>query len=227
MNIQILASGSKGNCYVIQDGSRKIMIDPGIPIKKIRRACRFNLAELDFCLVSHEHIDHIYAIKDIMRIGIPVVMSAGTLKHVQPNGALYHIVKSEEAWISGQWCVLPFKIEHDAEEPLGFLIGAPSGERIMFLTDSCYCKYTFKNISYFMIECNYSEEMINDNDVLHQNLKNRIRTNHFELSNLKTFFRYQNLSNTKAIYLLHLSENNSDRETFIREIQEVTGVPVY
>jgi hypothetical protein len=36
-----------------------------------------------------------------------------------------------------------------------------------------------------------------------------------------------NLSKTKAIYLMHLSDSNSDQERMIKEVQELTGKPTY
>lgn len=52
MEIKVLASSSKGNCYII---NREIMIDCGIPIRKIREKGGFNVHGLSGCLISHEH----------------------------------------------------------------------------------------------------------------------------------------------------------------------------
>jgi hypothetical protein len=35
------------------------------------------------------------------------------------------------------------------------------------------------------------------------------------------------LSKTREIHLLHLSESHSDEARFVREVQEATGVPTY
>ena len=231
-DIKILATGSKGNCYVIEDGDSRIMIDPGISIKEIRKKCNFNLFGLDMCLVSHEHKDHCKAVKDLMRIGVPLALSAGTLKHFSPNGSLYIILQDGVVWERCGWKILPFAVEHDAEEPLGFLIESPSGKKICYATDTNYMhgvrdniryKYEFSGVTHWMIEANYSEELLQANESLPEDTKSRIRTSHFEINNLMAFFKAQDLSATEKIYLIHLSDDNSDQAEFIRQIKKVTG----
>lgn len=226
IDIQVIASSSSGNCYVIHDGDNRIMIDPGIPIKKIRRACEFNLTLLDFCLVSHEHADHSKAVKNLMKIGTTVAMSEGSIKHFDANG-YYVLLKSEQQWVYKKWKILPFSTEHDAEEPLGFLIETPSGEKIVYAIDTCYVSFRFTGVNYYMIEANYRESMLMQNLSISDSIKSRIRSSHFEIENVKKFFKLQDLSRVKAIYLLHLSNENANREEFIKEIQGVTGKPVY
>jgi len=55
MNIKIIASGSTGNCYIIDDSKTKIMIECGIPIRNIREKGGFTVHENHACLISHEH----------------------------------------------------------------------------------------------------------------------------------------------------------------------------
>lgn len=227
IKIDIIATGSKGNCYVIQDGTSRIMIDPGISIKEIRKRCKFNLSELDMCLVSHEHKDHCKAVKDIMRIGVPVALSQGTLKHFHPNGSLYIILQDGAVWERCGWKILPFRIEHDAEEPLGFLIQSPSGRKICYATDTYFIRYRFSGVTHWMIEASYSENLLQANDSLPEDTKSRIRTSHFEIANVKKFFKAQDLSATEKIYLIHLSDQNSDEKLFVKEIEALTGKPVY
>jgi len=55
MKINILQSGSSGNCYIIDDGQTKLMIEAGLPIKEIKKKGGVNIHELSACLISHEH----------------------------------------------------------------------------------------------------------------------------------------------------------------------------
>lgn len=224
IDIRIIASGSSGNCYLIKDGDKKILIDPGIQFKRIQKALDFDVTGLDFVLLSHEHKDHSHAVFDIIKHGVRVLTSDGTANAL---GIAHTHLKSEmEGGFSG-WKVLPFRTHHDAIEPLGFLILSPSGSKIFYATDTYYIGYKFNGITHYMIECNYSKDLLEKNPDLPNNVKCRIITSHFELKNVKNFFRHQDLSQTIAIYLLHLSDANSDQERFIREIQQVTGKPVY
>ena len=224
IDIRIIASGSSGNCYLIKDSDKKILIDPGIQFKRIQKALDFDVTGLDFVLLSHEHKDHSHAVFDIIKHGVRVLTSDGTANAL--GIAHTRLVSETEGGFSG-WKVLPFRTHHDAIEPLGFLILSPSGSKIFYATDTYYISYKFSGITHYMIECNYSKDLLEKNTDLPNNVKCRIITSHFELENVKDFFRHQDLSQTIAIYLLHLSDSNSDQERFIREIQQVTGKPVY
>jgi hypothetical protein len=52
IEIKVLASGSSGNCYLINS---EIMIECGITIDRIRKGSGFKLGEIEACLISHEH----------------------------------------------------------------------------------------------------------------------------------------------------------------------------
>ena len=55
MEIEILASSSAGNCYIIGDCNSRLMIDPGLSINSIKKKGGFKVHEIQGCLVSHEH----------------------------------------------------------------------------------------------------------------------------------------------------------------------------
>ena len=81
-----------------------------------------------------------------------------------------------------------------------------------------------------MVEANYSERIINqrkDNNPIASDMKIRIMKNHFSLENVKKFLRANDLSKLKEIWLLHLSDANSNEKMFKREVQEVSGKEVY
>ena len=47
------------------------------------------------------------------------------------------------------------------------------------------------------------------------------------LENFITFLRANDMSTVRQIYLLHLSDGNSDAEAFQRQVQQETGAEVY
>jgi len=225
--IQIHATGSKGNCYAITDGVERILIDPGIGIKQIQKALNFGVSGIKFCLLSHEHRDHSKSIKDILKYGATCYMSQGTGAALNLDPGAIKILKSSAAVKDGAWSILPFQTHHDSAEPLGFLIESPSGKKIVFATDTAYLSFVFNNITHWMIECNYSEDRLKTNEALPNEVKQRIRQSHFEFSRVKDFFRVMDLSKTEAIYLIHLSDDNSDAKRYVAEIEALAGVPVY
>ena len=58
-------------------------------------------------------------------------------------------------------------------------------------------------------------------------IKRRILKSHFSLKNVKDFLQANDLSKVREIWLLHMSNENSDAERFKREVQELTGKMVF
>ncbi len=58
-------------------------------------------------------------------------------------------------------------------------------------------------------------------------LKNRLLKSHFSLENVKEFLKANDLGKVQEIWLLHMSNGNSDSERFKREVQELTGRMVF
>lgn len=236
MEVISIASGSTGNCYRIGDGTTKILIEAGIPVNRIREGCGFRLSDISGCLISHEHGDHASHAKDLTRYGIDVYTSQGTIEGTQGtryelHGPLVHPVKAMQAFKIRSLTILPFDVEHDAKEPLGFLIwSSVTGEKLLFFTDTFYIKYRFSGLTQIMAECNYTM------DQLMQNVRDgttpayriqRLAKSHMSLETLEDMLQANDLSQLKQIYLLHLSSDNSNEEEITRKIQELTGVEVY
>lgn len=229
MEIKALASSSNGNCYFISDGKTNLLIEAGININRIRK--HIDLISLAGCLITHEHKDHSKSAKDIAKY-CNVFSSALTLELL--DFGTYNFRKKplqeKEIYNIGTFKVIPFKTEHDAIDPFGYLIVSTiTNEKLLFATDTYYIKHKFKGLNYIMIECNYSKEILDYNIDKGRILKvnsNRLIRSHFELSNVKKFLEAQDLSKVKQIYLMHLSDGNSDEKLFKREIQAITGKEV-
>jgi phosphoribosyl 1,2-cyclic phosphodiesterase len=229
IDIHPIASSSAGNAYRVTDGHTALLIEAGLPYKEIQRALDFRVTQLAGCLITHEHGDHSKAAMDIMRAGVPVYTSGGTASAIGISGHRLRTVEALKQFNVGTWTILPFDVQHDVEEPLGFLLTNPTGDKLVFLTDTYYCKYRFGGITHLMIECNYSLDIVNRRVAageFHPAQKRRLLTSHFGLDNVKHFLRANDMSSLREVWLLHLSDGNSDAERFRREIQEVTGAVV-
>ncbi len=229
MDIQVLASSSRGNCYRVSDGSTPLLLEAGIRFKEIQQKLNFRLSEIAGCLITHEHQDHAKAVKDVMKAGINCYMSYDTAEALGVSGHRVRIAKAREQFQIGTWTILPFDAVHDAKEPLGFLL-ASGKEKLLFATDTSYIRYRFKGLTHIMIEANYQREILEhgvEEGLVPVVVRNRIRRSHFDLEHLKEFFKANDLCELQEVWLLHLSENNSDEEQFKREIQEIVGKPVY
>jgi phosphoribosyl 1,2-cyclic phosphodiesterase len=229
MDIQVLASSSKGNCYRVSNGSTPLLLECGIRFKEIQQKLNFRLSEIAGCLLSHSHQDHSKALRDIMKAGIDCYMSQGAAEALGVSGHRAHIVKAKEQFKIGTWTIFPFDTVHDAAEPLGYLL-ASGKEKLLFATDTAYLKYKFRGLTHIMIEANYQREILENSveeGLVPAVVRNRIRRSHFDLEHLKEFFRANDLSQLQEVWLLHLSDGNSDERRFKREIQELTGKMVF
>ncbi|MBJ6360832.1 MBL fold metallo-hydrolase [Paenibacillus sp. GCM10012307] len=229
IDIYPIASSSAGNAYRVTDGQTMLLLEAGLAYKEIQRALDFKVTQLAGCLITHEHGDHSKSAKELMRAGVMVYTSAGTADALGLTGHRLQIVKPGERVQVGSWIILPFEIEHDAAEPLGFILANAAKDKLVFLTDTYYSRYTFPGMTHLMVECNYALDIVNrlvEAGTLHPAQKRRLLRSHFGLDNVKDMLRANDLSKLREVWLLHLSDSNSDADRFKREIQEITGTVV-
>jgi len=230
IEIRSLGSSSAGNAYRITDGHTPLLLEAGLRYKDIQRALAFRVSGLAACLITHEHGDHSAAVKDLIRAGVTVYTSQGTADVLGVSGHRVQHVTAKQPFTIGTWTILPFETEHDAAEPLGFLLASSAGGKLLFATDTYFVRYRFKDLTHIMVECNYSLGILRRNVVegrVPAPLKNRVMKSHFSLENVKDFLRANDLSQVREIHLLHLSDSNSDEDAFKQEIMALTGKPVY
>ena len=126
--------------------------------------------------------------------------------------------------------ILPFEAVHDVNEPVSYFIKTKDDtESLVFVTDTAYLKYKIPECDVLMIECNYVKSVIDERvrqGKIDVNLRNRIVKNHLSLESLVEALRAASLDRCRKIYLLHLSDGNSDEKLIKRTIQERTGVEV-
>ncbi|MBU5213246.1 MBL fold metallo-hydrolase [Heyndrickxia oleronia] len=230
IEIKAFGSSSAGNCYYITDGSTPLLLEAGIKFKEVQRQLNFQTADIAGCLVTHEHGDHCKAIKDVLKAGIDCYMSEGTAGAINVQHHRIKHVKAKEQFQIGTWTILPFDVQHDVSEPYGFLLANQAGEKLLFATDTYYIKYRFHGLTHIMVECNYSMEMLSENIASGRTpklMKKRLIKSHMSLENFKEFLKANDLKKVQEIWMLHLSDSNSDEELFKHEIQQLTGKLVF
>jgi phosphoribosyl 1,2-cyclic phosphodiesterase len=231
MKLKVIGSNSKGNAYFLETKTGGLLLDAGLRLRDIQKALGFDFNSILGCLITHEHQDHCKGVRALTFLGIDCYMSMGTLKTMQSLNThrLMPIISGMQFDI-GDFTILPFDTEHDSAQPLGFFIQyRPTGERLVYLTDSYYCKYKFPRLNYILIECNYCLDILKSNieaGLIPEALKNRLLESHFSLDNVKDFLQANDLSEVRKIVLIHLSDGNSDAERMVREIKELTGKDV-
>lgn len=228
MSIKVLASGSAGNCYLLETEKEILILECGVRYKDILKGLNFDLNKVVGCLISHEHGDHSKAINEIMNAGIDVYMSAGTKEGISFKSPATHRinrVKHGNKYRIGMsgFDIVPFAVEHDTKEPSGFLVYHKELGKILFATDTYYLRNTFRDIDHILIECNYSEEILDEIPPY----RARVLKSHMSLETLKEALKTWDLRKTKDITLIHISEGNGEPKRFREEIEELTGIETY
>jgi len=228
MRLKIIGSSSHGNAYILESDTGTLLIECGIPFKSIKKALEFDLSNIVGAIGTHAHLDHMRSAKDIICAGIDIYTSRETMDTLGLSGYRVHPIEPLKQFIIEDFIILGFPTEHDCPGSLGFLIQYnPTGEKTLFLTDSYYSKYRFKNLSYVMIECNYCKDILDANieaGLIDEGMKRRLLESHMSLENCKNFLSANNLSKCRNIILLHLSEGNSNKTRMKQEISELTGI---
>lgn len=163
--------------------------------------------------------------------GIPILSGIDTFNAIPDlvSSTMCKPIQSGKGYKLGNFKIIPFNMHHDVP-CLGFLISHPETGNILFITDSFMSDYTFSNLSHIIIECNYSD------DILERNIKNgsvfpgmrtRLLSTHMELETTKGVIKANDLSKVINIVLVHLSSTNSDSARFVKEVEQVSGKPTY
>lgn len=228
MKLRCLASSSAGNCYLLENESECLVLEAGIPFREVKKALTFDVLKIVGVLCTHEHNDHIGYAKEYVKAGFPIYASQGTADAVGELGKSFNIMRSGYWYQLGKFTITPFRCEHDCPEPFGFIIRHQEIGTLLFATDTSYIKPNFKKLklNHIMVECNYSEEIVNG--YLEKGSINRARVDrtmktHMEFETCKGFIEANKTSNLDTVTLLHLSDGNSDERKFRDGIQEVVG----
>jgi len=229
-----LASGSSGNCHLINDGKNFILIDAGLSGKQIENKLRevdIDPKNLSAILVSHEHSDHICGVGILSRrYNIPIYANSGTWTGMEckignVKDENIKCFTSNENFSIGDFNIRPYKISHDANDPVGFSI-VKDNIKISIATDLGYIS---ENIieeiggsNLVILESNHDEEMLKAGSYPYS-LKRRVLSNIGHLSNEAAGNAIVDLvsKNVKSILLGHLSKENNFPELAIITIKNI------
>lgn len=216
MKVHCCASGSSGNLYSVCQGQTRIMIECGLPFKDMQRILPFPPSSYSCCIVSHRHQDHYNrkSAEELEARGVPVLLgdeiSRGVLPMIFGGNNVFEI--------------RAFDVPHDVPN-YGFMIKhSISKETIVFATDCFYlpCKFEFSP-TIWMLEANYAKDLL----LPGESLNDRLYASHMEILQTIATLKANDLSKTREIWLLHMSDSRSDEARFIRDVEEATGVPTF
>ena len=224
MKLTVLASGSKANCYLLHSESEALVIEAGVSLLKVKKALDFRLDIIKGCIVTHRHKDHARALVAYANAGINILAPDDVFKEHQGHHRFCAVVPGK-GYTLGSFKVIPFEVQHDVP-CYGYLIDHPDAGRILFLTDTYLCEYTFPGLNHILIQANYCDEILEENilaGIEHPGKRERLLTSHMELKTTQAVLMAQDLSKVENIVLIHLSDRNADEERFVEEVKKVMG----
>lgn len=230
MKLHILGSNSSGNCYILQGQNSTLIIECGLSLSKVKEALDFDLSNVCGALVTHCHGDHAKFVPEYMKAGIDVCSSLGTFNTFKSEAThRMRVMVKNKKYTIGEFTVMPFDITHDAPEPFGYLIKHDECGLVLFATDTMYLKYKFPGLNQIIIECNYSQNILDgrliDGDTIDL-VRNRVISSHMSFETCKDVLRANDLTAVNNIVLIHLSDGNSDAALFKNEVENLTGKSV-
>jgi len=238
MKVVSLNSGSNGNVFYFGTSTECILIDVGLSCKEIEKRANqlnLNLNNLKAIFISHEHSDHIFGLKTLLKkYLVPLYISKKTLLETRlaiPEHQISFFKSHEEIQIGG-FNIVPFPTQHDAADPHGFFI-THSGKRAGVFTDigvSCdQVKYYFNLCQAAFLECNYDDHLL-DQGPYSFKLKERIKGSKGHLSNRDALrlFQEHRSNELSDLFISHLSAENNDAKMALELFRNIqSGVNIH
>ena len=141
-SVHALASGSSGNATLIRAGQISLLIDVGLPMRKLTAALHrqgLTPGDLSGVVITHEHSDHVQSAHALSkRHNVPLIAGQKTLSafYARKTQTPHHILPVGDCWRVGDLQIETFPIPHDAAEPVGVnIIHTPTGQKVSHLTD--------------------------------------------------------------------------------------------
>ena len=238
MKLCSIASGSSGNCIFAGSETTSLLIDAGISGKRVEAGLAVldrSAKELDGILVTHEHSDHIRGLGVLARkYGIPIYSTPGTINAMleqqllgKVEEGLFHTVTPDCHFELGDLEVQPFRVSHDAAEPVAYRMCR--GEKsVAVATDlGYYDDYIIehlKGLDAVLLESNHDVNMLQVGSYPYY-LKQRIlgRRGHLSNDNAGRLLGEILNDHMKAVMLGHLSrENNYEALAMATVCTEIT-----
>ncbi|MBO5762479.1 MAG: MBL fold metallo-hydrolase [Lentisphaeria bacterium] len=212
-----LGSGSSGNAFAVHCGSDVILVDAGFSCKELKK--RLTVSGIDpenvrAVLLTHEHSDHLSGCRvfcDTFQIPLYAAGQVADRLARQEKALPARVFEFEpgSTFPVAGFEISPFPVQHDAVDPVGFVIARGSA-RIGMATDlgkiNALARARLKNCDALVLESNYDLTMLMNSQRRLQ-LKRRINGEFGHLDNRAAAAALEELigDRTRAVVLVHVS----------------------
>ena len=229
VRLHVFASGSKGNCSVVENSATGalVVIDCGISKRAFMEscaACGLDPARVEAVLVTHEHSDHVKGLgvltRGLARLGAHPALYASAAVHaaspdicsIQDAVDLRHFKAGDDLNVGGMR-VRPFATSHDAAESFGFRFES-AADAIGFMTDTGFVTQeaheALQGCRVLAIEANHDVDMLAKGPYPYY-LKARVGGDRGHLSNDQSAELLESLlcNELQQVIGMHVSQNNN------------------
>lgn len=207
------------------------MIDAGLSAKQLTGRLRqvgIEPASLDGILLTHEHGDHVRGLKVFLKQNpLPVFTTGATARLVREagiDGATWKTFEAGQIFNLGGVTIETFSIQHDAVDPVGFVIGDQS-QRIGFLSDAGFVTRSMterlRGLRGIFVEANYDEGLLEADTKRPWSIKQRISSRHGHLSNHQVTELIRDIAHAGLgrVVLGHLSSDCNSPEHILSRLR--------
>lgn len=202
MILDIIATGSSGNSYLLRNDKECLIIEMGMPFMEVKKALDFNIMPIVGAICSHGHGDHFKYYAEYKKSGIKIFCP---------------FQEDKKSAQFGGFTIQAFELPHGETKSYGFYIRHEEIGQLLFLTDFEYCEYDFSklNVEHILIECNYQLDMV---DVDAPNFKHKIQGHCADTTCLE-FIKHNYSPHTRTISIIHTNPMSLDEKAIVERIK--------
>jgi phosphoribosyl 1,2-cyclic phosphodiesterase len=169
IRLHLLGSGSRGNCFVVEDGARALLLDAGFSAREIRRRASLLGLALERAVgiaLTHEHGDHAGgACRLAEALGVPIAASDGTWQALRNRERVRHVpLKGGDGLALGPFTVECARSSHDAADPVAIAVTCADGTRIGVAYDlgrpTSAVRLLLRDCHAIILEANHDEVLL-------------------------------------------------------------------
>lgn len=212
--IKILSSGSIGNCLAIYDNHGKyVIIDVGLPYRKILKGLNYDLTNCVSILCSHNHLaDHTKSLDYFIKLGVPCYGNQDICDSHKGCNLLPKVLKIDGFRIQN------FELVHNVPNN-AFIVDTSNGIRLLYCTDTEYIPKKVKGVNYAIIECNHDKDFMVDN-AMEDVFSMSHHENHQSLDRCIEYLKVIFSPSLQGVILWHLSDSNIDESKAIKKVKK-------